>query len=332
MIHRFFLTLLLGFSLFGKTAEAGQTVCVYDPAGRTGFAFGWLEAWQIAAAGWGGDVTLKPYTDEDTAINDFDAGRCDGLAATGIRLQKYNRAAYTLEALAGIPDYTLLKRVLVHMMTNANYQSMFSSGDYETGGIYPLGAVYAFVSDRQIDDIGDFAGKRIAAMEYDQTSLLVVERVGGVLVPVNLSNLSASFNNGAADATFVPASAYTPFELWHGLEGGGAVVRYPLLQVTMQIVLRDAQFPDGFGVQSREFVAGQFDTAMQVVNNAESEIPASYWVEMPQDKIGDFEVLMQRLRIELRDSGRYDADVLRLLRKARCNADSSRWECAEELE
>jgi hypothetical protein len=34
---------------------AAQTVCVYDPAGRTGFAYGWLQKWQEASAGWGGN-------------------------------------------------------------------------------------------------------------------------------------------------------------------------------------------------------------------------------------------------------------------------------------
>jgi len=307
-----------------------QSICVYDPAGRTGFAFGWLEAWQIAASGWGVDIELKPYTDEETAVNDFDAGACNGLAATGIRLQKYNRAAYTVEALAGIPDYELLKRILVTLQTADNYRSMFTSGDYQTVGIYPLGAVYTFVRNSEISDTNSMAGKRIAAMEYDQTSLLVVDRIGGVTVPVNLSNLSSTFNNGAVDVAFAPASAYQPFELWHGLNNGGAIVRYPLLQVTMQIVVKNAAFGNEFGAQSRHFVAGQFDTAMRTVTSAEEAIPDHYWIEMGD--VESFERLMQRLRIDLRDKGSYHASVLSLLRKARCNTDASRWECAAELE
>ena len=49
---------------------AAQTVCVYDPAGRTGFAYGWLQKWQEASAGWGATVELKSYNDEETAVNE----------------------------------------------------------------------------------------------------------------------------------------------------------------------------------------------------------------------------------------------------------------------
>ncbi len=320
-------------SLVGGVAHADtRTVCVYDPAGRTGFAYSWLESWKINAPAWGVDVDLRPYTDEETAINDFNAGKCDGVVATGVRLQRFNAAAYSVEALAGIPSYSLLKPVLVTLQTKSSYAPMFTSGLYETAGIYPLGAVYAFVRDRSIDDVGDFAGRRIATMDYDNTSKLVVDRIGGVMVPADLSSLGPMFNNGDVDVCFLPATAYTPFELWHGLGDGGAAVKYPLLQVTLQIVLNAERFPADFGKQSRAFVAGQFDEAMTVVERAEAEIPSTSWTTMPPDKVAEFEVLMQRLRIELRDKGSYSGEVLSLLRKARCNADGTRAECAQGLE
>ncbi|MEL6345695.1 MAG: putative solute-binding protein [Myxococcota bacterium] len=328
------LTTLAAAALFTLSVPAqAASVCVYDPAGRTGFAYKWMEAWQTQAAGWGANVELKSYNDEETAVKDFDAGTCDAIAATGIRLQKYNRATYTVEAVAGIPNYTLLKQVLVTLQTNDAYDRHFTSGQYETAGIYPLGAVYAFVRDRGINDAGDFAGRSVAYMDYDKTSLTVVEAIGAVKVPVNLSTLSSTFNNGRADATFVPASAYTPFELWKGLGDTGAVVKYPLLQVTMQVVLRKDSFPAGFGDKSRDYVARQFDTAMSVVNRSEGEIKSNYWMGMESSaKEQEFEQEMQKLRIKLRDTGRYDPEILTLLRKARCYADNTRWECAQNLE
>ena len=336
MMQRWFAPLaaamLAALAVASPRAEAAS-LCVYDPAGRTGFAYKWMESWKTQAAGWGVAVELKSYNDEETAVKDFDAGKCDGIAATGIRLQKYNRAAYTVEAVAGVPSYALLKQVLVTLQTKDTYDHVFESGPYQTAGIYPLGAVYAFVRDRNINDAGDFAGRTIAYMDYDRTSLTVVETIGGVKVPSNLSTLSSTFNNGRADATFVPASAYTPFELWKGLGETGAVVKYPLLQVTMQIVLRKDAFPDGFDDQSRAYVASQFDTAMQTVNKAEAEIRSSYWIPMESPaKEQAFEREMQKLRIKLRDAGSYDPEILTLLRKARCNADSSRWECSQNLE
>lgn len=333
MIQRITPLLLLGaFGLYSADASA-RTVCVYDPAGRTGFAYGWMQRWQEASAAWGDSIELRSYNDEETAVKDFDNGVCDGLAATGIRLQKYNRSTYTIEAVGGIPSYTGLKNILGTLQTNGAYSHLFSSGEYETVGVYPLGSVYAFVNDRNINDLEDFAGRSIAYMDYDQTSLTVVEAIGGVKVPVNLSTLSSTFNNGRAEATFVPASAYTPFELWKGLGDSGAVVRYPLLQVTMQIVMRSDGLPANFGTQSRAYVAGQFDTAMNVVNSSESAIESRYWTEMESpEKAQAFERKMQQLRIQLRDQGIYDAEVLTLLRKARCYQDSSRWECASPVE
>ncbi|MFT4978339.1 MAG: hypothetical protein ACI8S6_004247 [Myxococcota bacterium] len=325
--------LALGSLGLASPVASAQTVCVYDPAGRTGFAYGWMQRWADASAAWGAGVELKSYNDEETAVKDFDNGVCDGLAATGPRLQKYNRATYTVEAVAGIPSYGLLKQTLVTLQTKESYASIFTSGEYQTVGIYPLGAVYAFVNDRGINDAGDFAGRTIAYMDYDKTSLTVVETIGGVRVPVNLSTLSSTFNNGRADATFVPASAYTPFELWKGLGDNGAVVKYPLLQVTMQIVLRDNSFPAGFGTQSRAFVAGEFDRAMEVVNASEASIQSSYWSSMESpEKEQEFERKMQQLRVKLRGEGIYDASVLTLLRKARCYEDSSRWECSNPIE
>jgi len=170
-------------------------------------------------------------------------------------------------------------------------------------------------------------------MEYDKTSLTVVQTIGGNQVPVNLSTLSSTFNNGRADATFVPASAYTPFELWKGLGDSGAVVKYPLLQVTMQIVLRADAFPAGFGTQSRAFVAGSFGDAMSVIESSEGAIKSSYWIPMESpEKSIEFEREMQKLRIKLRDQGVYDPEVLTLLRQARCHEDSNRWECANPIE
>ena len=92
-------------------------------------------------------------------------------------------------------------------------------------------------------------------------------------------------------------------------------------------------FPDGFGTQSRAFVAGEFDTAMKVVKSSEDAIQDNYWIDMESPaKELEFEREMQRLRIKLRDQGLYDASVLTLLRKARCYEDSSRWECANPIE
>ena len=45
-------------------------------------------------------------------------------------------------------------------------------------GIFPVGAVYLFSNDRNVTDVGDLAGKRIATFDYDKAALAMVERAG----------------------------------------------------------------------------------------------------------------------------------------------------------
>ncbi len=326
-------TLIALGMLLSTPAAAAQTVCVYDPAGRTGFMFKLMEGWAIQAAGWGASVELKPYTDEATAVNDFTAGKCDAVAASGVRLQRYNASAYTVEAVGGVPSYDLLKPVLTTLQTRPNYAPMFDAGDYETVGLYPLGAVYVMTRDRNRDQISDFSGTRVATLDYDKASALAVERMGGVAVSTDLATLGPMFNNGELDVCFLPATAYTPFELWHGLGDKGGILKTPLLQVTFQIMVHDGRFPEGFGDKSRAWVAGDFDSAMKSIKAAEAEIPAKYWVTTTAAAQAEFDGFSQKMRLELRDKQKaYDGRVLTLLKKARCNADGSRAECAQSLE
>lgn len=329
---RLALTALLGlFALGPATAQAAsKSVCVYDPAGRAGPIFGFMEPWARNAAAWGAEVELKPYTDEATAIKDFDAGSCDAVAASGVRLQRFNKTTYTLEALGGIPDYTLLQRSVVALQKKADYAWMFKSGSYEVAGVYPLGAVYAFVRDSSIDNPQSLGGKKIATLDYDATSKFVVNNIGGVMVGVDLSTLGNTFNNGGADVTFLPATAYTPFELWKGLGEDGAVIKYPITQVTLQIVLKPGDWPEGFGAKSRSYAADNFGTALTAVKKAEAEIPAKYWKSPEAAKLQGFDDLLRKYRKQLLDKGSYNAKVLAMLKRARCGADKARPECADQ--
>ena len=57
-----------------------KTLCVYDPGGASGDAYQIIKDYRTAAAGWGVNFTLKPYTDEKTAAEDFKAGQCQAVA------------------------------------------------------------------------------------------------------------------------------------------------------------------------------------------------------------------------------------------------------------
>ena len=270
--------------LMASTPALAETrsLCVFDPGGKSGDYYALLEEFSIEASGWGVDISLKAYTDEETAAKDYEAGQCDGVAATGVRLQRFNRFPSTVEAIGALPDYALLQSMV---NTLANYESAakrLRSGDHETIGILPVGAVYLFVHDRSIDTVGELAGKRIATMDYDKASPVMVDRVGAIIVAADLGSIGPKFNNGDVDACYVSAPAFRPFELWRGLDAtNGGVLRAPLAQATLQVMIRTDRFPADFPSKARKDLAGRFDKALEVVTKAEADIPAKYWIDIP---------------------------------------------------
>ena len=90
--------------------------------------------------------------------------------------------------------------------------------------IIPIGAAYLFVHDRNIDTVAELAGKKIATMDYDKPSVVMVE-VGVIMVP-GFGQHWSRFNNGDVDACYVSAPAYAPFELAKGLAATEASLNY----------------------------------------------------------------------------------------------------------
>lgn len=309
-------------------AEAA-VVCTYDPAGRSGDYFKMLQDFALEAKTWGADIEVRPYTDEETASKDYEAGRCDGVVATGVRLQRFNRFPSTLEAIGALPTYDHL-RYMVDALARYGNKGLVS-GDNETVGFIPVGAAYLFVRDRNVDTVAELAGKRIATMDYDKAAPVMVQRVGAIMVAADLGSIGPKFNNGDVDACYVSAPVYKPFELHRGLGDKGGVIRLPLAQATLQVLVRPSRFPAGFGDKARKYFASRFDDALAIVKAAEAGIPAKYWIDV--GSIEQFDELFQSVRVALRDEHKaYDGIMLKVMRNHRCERDPSRPECAEQKE
>jgi hypothetical protein len=319
-------------SALSFTQAHAATICVYDPGGKTGDYYRMLEQLSLKSSQWGTDVEIKTYTDEATAVNDYRAKSCDGVLATGIRLQKFNNFPTTIEAIGGLPNYELLQQILSTVTKSKGASRKLISGEHETAGIIPIGAAYLFVRDRNIDTVSELSGKRIAAFDYDKPSIAMVERVGAIMVPADLGTLGPKFNNGDVDACYVSAPAYGPFELEKGLGAKGGIVRIPLAQATLQLVIRSSSFSDGFGTKARSFFLTQYSEALRIVQNAEKNIPSQYWIDLPKESMPAFDDLFQNSRISLREKGAYDATMLNVMFKLRCKQDGTRSECAEGKE
>lgn len=315
------------------TNASAQSVCVFDPGGKAGDYYHLLEQYALEASSWGVSLEVKVYTDEETAVMDYEAAQCDAVVATGVRLQRFNNFPTTIEAIGALPTYPLLKSMVQTLTTSKGAAKMMSSSGNATVGIIPIGAAYLFVQDRNIDTVAELAGKKIATMDYDKPSVVMVEKVGAIMVPADLGSIGPKFNNGDVDACYVSAPAYAPFELAKGLGSNGGIVKLPLVQATMQVLARESAFPADFSSKSRQFFWNHFDEAMGYVQTAEAAIPSEYWIELPEESMPGFDELFQRSRIELRDThGAYNAKMLKVMKDKRCSMDPTRSECAENKE
>ena len=77
--------LVTGFILLASASIAAaetKTLCVFDMLGANGPYFAEMKDYKTAALAWGVDFTLKPYTNERVAAEDFKAGTCDAVIFT----------------------------------------------------------------------------------------------------------------------------------------------------------------------------------------------------------------------------------------------------------
>ncbi|MBC7752341.1 MAG: hypothetical protein H7Z73_11625 [Candidatus Saccharibacteria bacterium] len=310
-----------------STTAQAQTMCVFDLLGGQGDSYAMMKDYTVAAKQWGADITLKPYVDERVAAEDFKAGQCDGVALTGLRARQFNSFTGSIDAIGGLQSYSAAKMIIA-LMANPKIASDMLQNGYEIAGVTTLGAAYILVRDRNINTLAKAAGKRFGVLDYDKSQAIMVQKVGAQPVSVDLLSIGGKFNNGQVDAIALPAVAFKPLELYKGLGSKGAIIRFPIIQVTGNIVIRPQKFPDGFGQKSRTWVASQIGREMDLINKTEKAIDEKYWLDISaNDKVGYIK-LMREARIDLTDDGVYNKKMMSILKKVRCTQDPTSFECA----
>ncbi|WP_026441192.1 putative solute-binding protein [Acinetobacter tandoii] len=320
--------LLIGLGLCAATSlvQARQVVCVFDLVGKSGDVYALMKDYQLAAKNWGADIELRVAQNEAVIAEDFKAGKCDGISVTGMRGRQFNDFTGSLDAIGAIPNLKLAVKVM-QGLANPTFSKYMVKGKYEVAGVIPVGDAYLLVNDRNINTVAKAAGKKIAVLDYDQAQKIMVQQVGAQAVSSDVTNFGSKFNNGQVDIIGAPAAAFKPLELHKGLGNKGAIVNYPILQVTGNIIIRPDRFPKGYGQQSREWVKSQLPRAFGILGKMKADIPTKYWMEVSATDKPGYQKMMRDARINLTQQGVYDKRMMKLLWQFRCKEDAKNFEC-----
>jgi Family of unknown function (DUF6091) len=324
------------------SAQSKTLLCVWDVAGKTGDVFAQATDYVVAMQKNGADIELKSYIDERVAIEDFRAGQCDGVIATAFRTRQFNSVAGSLDSIGSTTvvkhnkvdidaSYEVVRKV-IQIFTTPQAGKLMVEGNYEIGGIFPLGAAYPIVRDRKINSVEALSGKKIAAFDYDKAQSVMIQRIGAQPVSVDVTNIGPKFNNGFVDMVTLPAVAFKPFELYKGIGKTGGIGRFPIMIPTVQVVLNKSKFPEGFGEKSRLYWFAQFDRALSIIQTAEKGIPAAMWDELPAESIPKYVLMFRESRIEIAKQGLYNKQGLNIIKRVRCNINPADAECASKTE
>ena len=311
--------------------QAKQQVCVFDLLGKAGESYKFLEEWALVSKKWGAQVQLISFQDEDLADKAFQNDKCDAVYMTSMRARTYNKFAGSIDALGGVPSNKIAQKAVEYVLDPRNTKRMTTTlqGDsYEVAGIGLIGSAYIFVKDRSLNTIEKAQGKKFAILHYDRAQRVMVERVGAVPVMSDISNFIKKFNTGEVDVVAAPAYAYKPLEIEKGLGSKGAMLNFPVVNVTADLIVRPERFPAQFGEQSRQWFLQKIPQSFVMVQRLEAAIPSKIKMQLSKEDKEKYQRLLREGRIDLTKQGIYDPGMMRVLKKARCTVERTNFECS----
>ncbi len=340
------LALGVASGLISLTAQAagGPKFCVFDIVGASGDAFNMTKDYMVAMQRFGVTVEPKVYTNEAAAIEDFRTGLCDAVVATGFRTRPFNAVAGSIDSIGSTTivrdgkidmnaSYNVIRTLVqTFAATSPLVSKLMVEGNYEVGGILPIGAAFPMVNDRRINTVEALAGKRIASLEYDKAQSIMIKRIGGIPVSADVTTLGPKFNAGQMDMIAAPTLAYKPLELQKGIGPNGGIGRFPLLIMTYQMIINRTKFPEGFGDKSRKYWLTQYDRLMQLIKASEAAIPAGVMVELSPENTYKYTLMLREARIDIAQQGIYDKRGLKIIKRVRCSVNPGDPECATKSE
>ena len=311
--------------------QAKQQVCVFDLLGKAGESYKFLEEWALVSKKWGAQVQLISFQDEDLADKAFQNDKCDAVYMTSMRARTYNKFAGSIDALGGVPSNKIAQKAVEYVLDPRNTKRMTTTlqgESYEVAGIGLIGSAYIFVKDRSLNTIEKAQGKKFAILHYDRAQRVMVERVGAVPVMSDISNFIKKFNTGEVDVVAAPAYAYKPLEIEKGLGSKGAMLNFPVVNVTADLIVRPERFPAQFGEQSRQWFLQKIPQSFAMVQRLEAAIPSKIKMQLSKEDKEKYQRLLREGRIDITKQGIYDPGMMRVLKKARCTVERTNFECS----
>ena len=306
-------------------------MCVFDLLGKAGESYKFLEEWALVSKKWGAQVQLISFQDEDLADKAFQNDKCDAVYMTSMRARTYNKFAGSIDALGGVPSNKIAQKAVEYVLDPRNTKRMTTTlqgENYEVAGIGLIGSAYIFVKDRSLNTIEKAQGKKFAILHYDRAQRVMVERVGAVPVMSDISNFIKKFNTGEVDVVAAPAYAYKPLEIEKGLGSKGAMLNFPVVNVTADLIVRPERFPAQFGEQSRQWFLQKIPQSFAMVQRLEAAIPSKIKMQLSKEDKEKYQRLLREGRIDLTKQGVYDPGMMRVLKKARCTVERTNFECS----
>ena len=306
-------------------------MCVFDLLGKAGESYKFLEEWALVSKKWGAQVQLISFQDEDLADKAFQNDKCDAVYMTSMRARTYNKFAGSIDALGGVPSNKIAQKAVEYVLDPRNTKRMTTTlqgESYEVAGIGLIGSAYIFVKDRSLNTIEKAQGKKFAILHYDRAQRVMVERVGAVPVMSDISNFIKKFNTGEVDMVAAPAYAYKPLEIEKGLGSKGAMLNFPVVNVTADLIVRPERFPAQFGEQSRQWFLQKIPQSFAMVQRLEAAIPSKIKMQLSKEDKEKYQRLLREGRIDLTKQGVYDPGMMRVLKKARCTVERTNFECS----
>lgn len=323
-------------------SRAGPLLCAWDMLGKGGEVHTLAQDYATAMAREGVHFQVRTFTDERLVAEDFRAGQCAAAILTGFRVRPFNQVTGSLDSLGSAvvvrdgrvdlaASYEVLRK-LIQVFASPQAASLMTEGQYEVGGILPVGAAYPMLRERFEITPQTLAGKRVAAFDHDRVQGMLIQKMGAQAISSDIVNVGAKFNNGLVDLIHMPAIAFKPFELAKGMGSKGGVLRMPVMIPTLQVIFNRSMLPAALGAPSRVYWAGLHEGAMKAIQRAESEVPARLWFELPPDHVQPYVDVLRDGRIAGAKAGLYSWRTLNLMKKARCQASPAMAECSVPTE